>query len=176
MRSRRCAEVVQMSASEYRRNTGSLSGRGRRRMSRGVMRATHAYFSSPVLNYRMTCRANRTLALPGACNTGPASREGACRTSNTLKIIANLAGATPLQDAGGIFSRNSASGMLVAFSARRGRSGRFTQFRAGADTGDSAYRRPPVWRAVVRPARYFFIGPKMGSPLWANTFPSSLPR
>ena len=25
-------------------------------------------------------------------------------------------------------------------------------------TGGSAYRRPPVWRAVVRPARYFFTG------------------
>ena len=27
--------------------------------------------------------------------------------------------------------------------------------------GGSAYRRPPVWRAVVRPARYFFIRQKV---------------
>ena len=26
--------------------------------------------------------------------------------------------------------------------------------------GDCAYRRPPVWRAVVRPARYFFLESK----------------
>jgi hypothetical protein len=32
-------------------------------------------------------------------------------------------------------------------------------------TGGSAYRRPPVWRAVVRPARYFLMGPKSPSAL-----------
>jgi hypothetical protein len=32
------------------------------------------------------------------------------------------------------------------------------QFCVGAlKSGDCAYRRPPVWRAVVRPARYFFL-------------------
>jgi hypothetical protein len=160
--------VVQMSACEYRRNAGSMSGRGRRRMSRGVMRATHAYFSAPVLNYMGGCGWNCGRALTGACNTCPASREGACHTSNALKAIANLADATSLQGARRSFSRSGGSGMLVASSAGRGRPGRFTQFCAGASTGDSAYRRPPVWRAVVRPARYFFMGPKTASPLRAN--------
>jgi hypothetical protein len=31
-------------------------------------------------------------------------------------------------------------------------------FALAPTMGGSAYRRPPVWRAVVRPARYFFIG------------------
>ena len=126
-------------------------------MSCGVMRAAHAYFSSPVL---ITLRSTAALAGPavgepaGACRASP---HGALRASNVLKTIANLADATLQAVSVGFFPARRVLA-CVLHSVRGGGGQVVKPSFALTPTGGSAYRRPPVWRAVVRPARYFFMG------------------
>jgi hypothetical protein len=90
----------------------------------------------------------------GACR---ASRHGALRASNVLKTIANLADATLQAVSVGFFPARRVLA-CVLHSVRGGGGQVVKPSFALTPTGGSAYRRPPVWRAVVRPARYFFTG------------------
>ena len=103
-------------------------------MSCGVMRAAHAYFSSPVL---ITWRSTAALAGPvagdpaGACRASP---HGALRASNVLKTIANLADATLQAVSVGFFPARRV--LACVLHSVRGGGGQvvYTQFRANATT------------------------------------------
>jgi hypothetical protein len=128
-------------------------------MSCGVMRAAHAYFSSPVL---ITVRFAASWRDPTAAlrvSTCRASPQRAPRASNILKTIANLADATLQAVPAGFFSARWVLA-CVLHSVRSGGGQVVIPSFALTPTGGSAYRRPPVWRAVVRPARYFFMAPQ----------------
>ena len=136
-----------------------------REMSSGVMRGARAHFAWQV---RITPSGRAGLAAAPAVDTrhqqvGAATVRRPLR--NTLKTIVNRVPCASFAGRRAEFPafRNEWHVGCIPDGDGNVSCGEpcnfFQQFRvhAAVQTSGSAYRRPPVWRAVVRPARYFFI-------------------